>query len=87
MDEDEPLLKDILLVHRAQSHYTQILWNYMINKQGETKTYKEFTQLLRGIFRIKSAVKNSREFFRMQIKASDTADKIAPLMQSVLHIS
>jgi hypothetical protein len=50
MNEDEPSLKDPLAVGRAQSYYTQILWNYMVNKQGETKTCKQFSQLLTGVF-------------------------------------
>jgi len=87
MSGDEPPLKDSLTVNRAQSYYTQILWNYMVNKQGETKTWKQFTQLLRQIFRLQSESKRYREFFRDQITTLNTMDKIAPLMQTVLRIS
>jgi hypothetical protein len=87
MSEDEPSLKDPLAVNRAQSHYTQVLWNYLVNKQGEINTYKQFTQLLTGIFRIQSAAKKIREFFRGQFTSSNILDRIAPLMQTVLNIS
>ncbi len=87
MNEDEPSLKDSIAVNRAQSYYTRILWNYMINKQGETKTCKQFIQLLTAIFRIQSTAKIFREFFRDQFPTPDTVDQIAPLMQTVLHIS
>jgi hypothetical protein len=87
MNEDEPSLNDSLAVNRAQSYYTRILWNYMINKQGERKTWKQFTHLLTIIFRIQSMTKKTREFFRVQHRTSDIMNRIAPLMQSVLHIS
>jgi hypothetical protein len=87
MNEDEPPLKDSLAVHRAQSHYISLFWNYLVNKWGEVKAYKNFSQLLTIIFRMQSASKNIREFFRTQYINSNNVDKIGPLMQSVLHIS
>jgi hypothetical protein len=87
MSEDEPSLKDSLAVFQAQAHYTEILWNYLVNKQGEIEASRCFTQLLTCIFRIQSAAKVFREFFRVQLIKTDTVDRIAPLMQSVLHIS
>jgi hypothetical protein len=87
MSEDEPSLNDPLAVYRAQSYYTRILWNYMINKHGETKTCKQFTRLLTELFRIQSATKEFREFLRVQLTKSHSVDRIAPLMQTVLNIS
>jgi hypothetical protein len=86
MSEDEPILNDSLAVHRAQSYYVTLLWKYMINKQGELRTCKQFTQILTHIFRIQSAAEKMREFFSRQFISSDTVDKITPLMQTVLHI-
>ncbi|CAF1686778.1 unnamed protein product, partial [Adineta ricciae] len=31
----EPLLKDSIAVYRAQTHYTELLWNYLLIKFGE----------------------------------------------------
>jgi hypothetical protein len=87
MNEDEPPLKDALAVYRAQSHYTRILWNYFVHKYGEIQACKHFTQLLTIIFRIQSASKSIREFFRAQFLTSNIGDTVAPLIQSVLHIS
>jgi hypothetical protein len=87
MNEDEPPLKDALAVYRAQSHYTRILWNYFVHKYGEIQAVKRFTQLLTIIFRIQSASKSIREFFSAQVLTSNIGDTMAPLMQSVLHIS
>jgi hypothetical protein len=86
MNEDEPPLKDALAVYRAQSHYTRILWNYFVHKYGEIQAVKRFTQLLTIIFRIQSASKITGEFFRAQFLTSNAAERMAPLMQSVLHI-
>jgi hypothetical protein len=87
MNEDEPPLKDSLAVHRAQSHYTKLFWNYLVNKWGEGQACKHFTHLLTIIFRMQSAAKNFREFFQGQFTTLNSVDKIAPLMQTVLHIS
>jgi hypothetical protein len=86
MNEDEPPLKDSLAVDRAQSHYTKLFWNYLVNKCGEVQACKNFSQLLTIIFRMQLAAKNIREFFRDQFTTLNTVDKIAPLMQTVLHI-
>jgi len=87
INEDEPLLKDSLAVNRAQSYYTKLLWNYLVNQLGENEAYIYFTQLLTIIFRIQSMVKGFRDFFRIKYITSDIVDKMAPLMQSVLYIS
>jgi hypothetical protein len=87
MDEEEPLLNDSLAVHRAQCYYTKVLWNYLISKEGEVQACRHFTQLLAVIFRVQSATKASRDFFRRQLMISNTVDKIAPLMQTVMHIA
>jgi hypothetical protein len=86
MSEDEPSLKDPLGVSRVQAHYTQILWNYMVNEKGEMEAWRRFTKLLTGIFRIQSAVMYMRNFLRAQFLSSNTVDRIAPLMQTVLQI-
>jgi hypothetical protein len=87
MNEDEPPLNDSLAVHRAQLHYTTLLWNYLINKRGEIQANKHFIQLINAIFRIQSETKTFQNFFRVQMMSSATVDQIAPLMQTVLHIS
>ena len=87
MNENEPPLKDPLAVYRAQSYYTKLLWNYMIKKQGETKTCKDFTKLLTAIFRAQSTALRFREFLSSQMTTLDGVDDIAPLMQTILHIS
>lgn len=87
MNENEPLLKDSLAVYRAQAYYTKLLWNYMIKKQGETKTCKNFTRLLTAIFRAQSAAVRFRQFLSSHVTALDAVDDIAPLMRTILHIS
>ncbi|CAF1564195.1 unnamed protein product [Didymodactylos carnosus] len=87
MNENELPLKDSLTVYQAQSYYTKLLWNYMIKKQGETKTYKHFTKLLTAIFKAQSTALRFREFISSQATTLDGVEDIAPLMQTVLHIS
>ena len=87
MNEDKPPLHDPLAVNQAQSYYTKVLWNYLVNIWGEEKTCKRFSQLLTVIFRMQSGAKLFLEFFRNQFTTSDTVDKIAPLIQTVLQIS
>ena len=86
MNENEPPLKDPLAVYRAQSYYTKLLWNYMIKKQGETKTCENFTKLIAAIFRAQSAAMRFREFLSSRMTTLDTANDIAPLLQTILHI-
>jgi hypothetical protein len=86
MNENERLLKDSLAVNRAQSHYTKILWNYLVGKCGEMEACRYFTHLINIIFRIQSVAKRIREFFRVQYMTSEAMDRMAPLMQSALHI-
>jgi hypothetical protein len=87
LNEDEPALKDSLAVCRAQLHYTRLLWNYMVNKYGETETCKKFTKLLALIFEMQLVAKTFREFFHDQLASPDIVDQIGPLMRTVLHIS
>jgi hypothetical protein len=87
MDEDEPALQDSLAVCRAQLHYTRLLWNYMVNKYGETETCKNFTKLLTLIFELQSVTKTFREGLHDYLASPDIADQIEPLMRTVLHIS
>jgi hypothetical protein len=87
MNEEQPPLKDALAVHRAQSHYTRILWNYLIIKCGEILAYKYFTRLLTVIVHIQSASKIFRDFFRVQSLTPNSVDEMAPLLQTILQIS
>jgi hypothetical protein len=87
MDENEPLLKDIFAVNRAQSHYIRLTWNYLVYKQGEEKTSKQFIQLLSEISRIQSITTLFRDYFRSQFRSSDTLERFSPLMHAVLNIA
>ncbi|CAF1095278.1 unnamed protein product [Rotaria sordida] len=87
MNENEPPLKDSLAVNRAQNYYIQLLWKYWIDRCGEIKAWKHFSQLLTIIFQIQSATKQFRDFLHYQYMTSNTIEKLAPLMQTVLHVS
>ncbi|CAF4345299.1 unnamed protein product, partial [Adineta steineri] len=87
VSENQPPLQDELAVYRAQNHYIELLWNYLINKKGETYTYKYFNQLILIIFRMQIVSKQSQDFFRQRVLASNAMDKMAPLMQTFLNIS
>ena len=87
IDDNQPLLKDSIAVNRAQSYYTTILWKYMMSKWNEEETWKRFYRLLPIIFRIQSTSNCFREYFRTQIATSDAIHKLAPLMQTLLHVS
>ena len=87
MIEHEPFLKDSLSVYRVQCRYATLLWNYLIKKHGERKVYNYFIKLLTAIFRAQPSVIRFRAFFGDRAKTLDTVDEIAPLMQTILHIS
>jgi hypothetical protein len=87
MDEDETLLKDSLAVNRAQSYYIKLLWNYLVKQWGELQACLYFTQLITLIFRLQSLTKSFQNFFRLQYITSNMIDRMAPIAQSVLHIS
>ena len=86
-DGQQPILKDSLGVHRAQSYYVQLLWNYLLDKHGESRTQQKFVQFLRDIFQVQSATTRFRAFLRSQFLSLDDRDTLAPLMHTVLHIS
>ncbi|CAF0713101.1 unnamed protein product [Adineta steineri] len=86
INDEGLLLKDPLAVYRAQSHYTTLLWKYLVSKQGEIQARRHFTQLLTTIFQIQLVCRRFQQFFRTQIISCDTADKVAPIMQTVLQI-
>ncbi len=87
MNANEPFLTDSLAVNRAQFYYTTLLWKYLISKEGEVQACRHFTHLLTTIFRIQSSMKRGRDFLYDQFMITDTVDRMAPLMQTVLHIS
>jgi hypothetical protein len=87
LSEDEPSLKDALAVNRAQSFYTKLLWKYLVNKYGEVQVCIKFTQLLSVIFKMQSAAKMFRDFFRVQLATPDTVSQLEPLIKTVLNIS
>ena len=87
MSEDAPPLHDSLSVYRAQSHYTKVLWNYLVDQSGEMKSCRRFSQLLSLILRIQSATKEFRLILGNQCKTLNAVDQITPLMQTVLNIS
>ena len=86
-NDNQPSLKDPIAVNRAQSFYTGILWKYMVSKWNEGETRKRWTRLLSIIFRMQAASNCFREYFRTQIATTDTIHKLAPLMQTILHVS
>lgn len=87
MNEDEPPLNDPLAVYRAQSSYTTLLCNYLIDKHGELQGHKHFIQIFNVILRLQSLTKTFQDFFRSRMMSTATLESIAPLMQTVLHIS
>ncbi len=87
MNANEPSLTDSLAVNRAQFYYTTLLWKYLISTHGEVQACRHFTHLLTTIFRIQSVTKRSRDFLQDQFMTTDTVDRMAPLMQTVLNIS
>jgi hypothetical protein len=87
MIEDEPPLVDSAAVYRAQIYYIHLIWNYLLSKQSYEQTVVQFTQLLNQIFRLQAMTKSFRAFLKTEIAETDTIENIAPLMQTVLHIS
>lgn len=87
MEMDQPLSSDPLAIHRAQVFFTDLLWKYMSKKWNEEETNRRFIRLIPIIFQIQTTTKCFRDYFREQITTPDTINKLAPLMQSLLHIS
>ena len=87
MSENQPPLTDPLAVHRAQSHYTKILWSYLVDQYGDVGACRRFSELLSLILRMQSGTKDYQMFFRDQCTALNVVEQITPLMQTVLNIS
>ena len=87
MIEDEPPLVDSGAVYHAQSCYIHVIWSYLLSKRGYEQTVIQFSQLLNQIFHLQAMTHSFRSFVKVQIAETDTIENIAPLMQTVLHIS
>lgn len=88
MNENEPILNDSLNVYQCQSFYLTLLWNYLVTKQGEICTVKQFSEIIRSIHQIQSYTKDFRDFSHQEVISSQNAlENFAPLMQSVLDIT
>ncbi|CAF1151170.1 unnamed protein product [Adineta ricciae] len=87
MSDDESILHDPCRVNQVHLRYTTILWSYLVNKHGEIEAQKGFIRLLQIILRLQFIVEQCRETLHKQLIMSNIFDKIAPLMQAVLHIS
>lgn len=87
MNDDEPPLTDPLAVYRAQSHYTKILWNYLVNQYGEFGACRRFNQLPSLILQTQLTARDFWKFFRGQCTTLNAVDQITPLIQTVLNIS
>ncbi|UJR34712.1 hypothetical protein I4U23_027489 [Adineta vaga] len=83
---DEPIFKDSLSIYRAQTLYTKVLWNYLIMKQDENIAQQKFLQLMIILLRVQFTSVVGRKFFHDQITNTNSVDKIAALMQTILHI-
>ena len=88
LNENEALLKDPLAINRVQSRYTQLLWNYLVSKfDNDQEVSKYFVQLLNTISQMQAMMQIVKDFAHQQNMVSNTVDQMAPLMQTVLHIS
>ncbi|CAF1071484.1 unnamed protein product [Adineta ricciae] len=87
LSDDEPPLRDPLAAYRADSYYTQLIWNYLLDKQGEQKAIKQFTYLISIIFKLQIMIKKWRDHVREELTARNKVDLLTPLMQAVLHIA
>ena len=87
MSEEEPPLKDPIGLNRAQSHYTKVLWNYLINQYGDLETHRRFIGLIGLILRLQSAANSFRSFFRQKCVTLNAIDQMTPLVQTVLNLS
>jgi hypothetical protein len=50
--EDKIQLNDSLAVHHAQSHYAELIWNYLLDRYDEKKAIRQFMQLIDMISRM-----------------------------------
>ena len=87
ISNEEPLLNDPDTVNKIQLRYTNILWNHLVSNHGEMRVQKQFINLLPVLFKLQQSVKASREIFHNQSLILNNIDQIAPLFQTVLHLS
>ena len=85
-NENEQSFNDPSTIFQIQCYYTEILWKYLVNKQGELESIRTWNNLLRGIFQTKSLAKIAVDYFNEQMSAN-SVDQLAPLFQTILHIS
>jgi len=87
MHKNSRSLQDPLNIYRIQSNYTNILWKYLVDQQGESQATRKFLRILSSIFRIQFVVEKLFDFFQCEFVCFNLTDELAPLLQSLLHIS
>ena len=83
IDEAEPIVQDILCIHRAQNTFVDLLWKYCESKFGFTKTINIWLRLVTTAIEVHSQAYNIRKDY---IKNELVADQLVPLMKSVTLI-
>lgn len=87
LNDDAPVLKNPLAVHRIQCHYIEVLRNYLTQKWDEQQTCHYFTQLLAMIFQLQSTSKIFRDFLDLHPLTRNSVEHITPLLKTFLNIS
>jgi len=87
MNEHEPILNETFNVFKSQCFYVELIWNYLVSKNGEIKAIKQFIEIIQQIHRIQSYSIHFRNYLQTTIPTKKTLEHFAPLMQSVLDIS
>lgn len=87
MNEHEPILTENFNVFKSQCFYLELLWNYLISKEGEFKAIKQLIKIIEQIHRVQSYTIHYRNYFQTIVPTHKALEHFAPLMQSVLDIS
>ncbi|CAF1310219.1 unnamed protein product [Didymodactylos carnosus] len=79
----EPVLKNSTQVFQSQNIYVDLLWRYCEEKFGFFNTIKLLVRLITLCMAVESVAKETQQYVQSKL----TADELAPLMQSVMHLS
>ena len=84
--EDEVRLEDPVAIHRAQSNYANLIWNYLLEKQTEKQTIQQFSQLINLILNLQLIATKLKTFVRSCLINTGINHRINPLVQSTLNL-
>ena len=86
INEDGSMVNDGMAVHRAQTHYVELLWKYMEATLGFEKTIELYSSLVFCITSWQTILEEMR-YHIVRVLSPTDVDELLPVIKSVFRIT